>query len=85
MMFGESEKYANYSFESEVGGAKGYDGNAYTTQTYQVYYTTVEYNFKFDKSIDILTEAFKYPLYNEEIIKKEIQPVNSEFYAGINF
>ena len=84
MMFGGSEKYANYSFEREVGGAKGYDGSAYTAPTYQVYYSTVEYNFNFGKSIDILTDAFKYPLYNEEIIKKEIQPVNSEFYAGIN-
>ena len=29
-----------------------------------------------------MIDAFKHPLYDKEIIEKEIQPINSEFYEG---
>jgi len=84
MIFGGSEKYANYSIERTIRGLKGYNGGAYTATTYKVFFNTINYNYKFDEAIDILIDAFRYPLYDENVIKKEIQPVNSEFYARIN-
>ena len=29
-------------------------------------------------------DSFRYPLYKSEVVKKEIQPVNSEFYLNVN-
>ena len=84
MLFGGSEKYANYSIEREIGGLKGYDRSAFTSTTYQLYYNIINSNFKYEKAIDILVDALRYPLYDKDVIKKEIQPVNSEFYFGIN-
>ena len=29
-------------------------------------------------------DSFRYPFYDKNVVKKEIQPVNSEFYLGEN-
>lgn len=39
---------------------------------------------KFDEGLKVIVDAFKHPLYLKETIKKEIQPLNSEFYFTIN-
>ena len=33
--------------------------------------------------MDMLTEAFRHPLYSQELIKNEIQVINNEFYEKI--
>ena len=83
LIFGGSEKYPNIYTLLNLN-YKGIETNAATGGLYQMYYTTILYNYKFEKILDILTDSFRYPLYKEDIIKKEIQPVNSEFYRGIN-
>ena len=79
MIFGGSEKYKYYSI-LKMKSIKGFVGNAGTGGTEMMYYVKSLNNFKFEKAVDKLTDAFRYPRFDEEIIKKEIQPVNSEFY-----
>ena len=79
MIFGGSEKYKYYSI-LKMMSIKGFMGNAGTSGAFMMYYVKALKNFKFEKAIDILTDAFRYPKFDEEIIKKEIQPINSEFY-----
>ena len=37
-----------------------------------------------DKAFDIFIDVFRYPSYSPDIIQKEIQSVNHEFYERIN-
>lgn len=82
MIFGGSEKYSNFSFIRNFGGNKGFIFNGYTNQINQVYFSSVYYNFKYDKVIDIFLDGFKCPLYSEKVIYKEIQAINLEFYLN---
>jgi len=82
MIFGGSEKYPNCSLIRNLGGNKGFTFNGYTSQINQVYFSSVAYNFKYDKVIDIFLDGFKYPLYNEQVIYNEIQAINLEFYLN---
>ena len=82
MIFGGSERYSNCSFIRNFGGNKGFIFNGYTNQINQIYFSSVPYNFKYDKIIDIFLDGFKYPLYNEKVIYNEIQAINLEFYLN---
>ena len=79
MIFGGSEKYKYYSI-LKMYSIKGFEGDASTSGSNMMYFVRSLNNFKFEKAIDKLTDSFRYPKFEEEIIKKEIQPVNSEFY-----
>ena len=79
MIFGGSEKYKYYSI-LKMNSLKGFMGDAGTSGKNMNFFVKALNNFKFEKAIDILSDAFRYPKFDEEIIKKEIQPVNSEFY-----
>ena len=85
MIFQGSENYKHcYPILREIGGIKLYSGGAITGQTNQEYFYTIPYNFKFENALKVFVDAFKHPLYLEETIKKEIQPLNSEFYFQID-
>ena len=79
MIFGGSEKYKYYSL-NKMNSINDFAGNAATGGTIMRYYVKSLNNFKFEKAVDILTDSFRYPRFDVEIIKKEIQPVNSECY-----
>ena len=86
MVLGGSEKYQNIVpiYNPIIGGVIGSDFNAATGGTCQFYYMQVPSNFLFENIIDFLIDLFRYPLYDKNIVKKEIQPVNSEFYLRAN-
>ena len=86
MVSGGSKRYPNIYpvYNPIIGGVWKAIDNAATGGTMQMYYMAVPYDFLFEESIDLLMDSFKYPLYNSDVVKKEIQPVNSEFYLGIN-
>ena len=85
MIFGGSQNYQEvYPLSRTIEGAKLYSGGAITGQTDQEYFYTIAYNFKFDKVFNVFIDAFKHPLFSEEVIKKEIQIINSEFYLQID-
>ena len=82
MLFGGSEKYKYYSFERIMEGIKDFYSNSHTGYLNQAYYISIFNNYKYQKAIDILLDALRHPLYDKEIIEKEIQAINSEFYLG---
>ena len=86
MVSGGSENYPNLVpvYNPVIGGVYRSVDNAYTSGELQGYYMTVPYNFLFEESIDLLIDWFRYPFYNAEVVKKEIQAVNSEFYLRAN-
>ena len=71
MIFGGSEKYKYYSI-LKMMSIKGFMGNAGTGGNFMMYFVKALKNFKFEKAMDILADAFRYPKFDEEIIKKEI-------------
>ena len=73
-----------YPFLRTVGGMKLFSSGGITGQTDQEYFYTIPYNFKFKEALEIYSDNFKHPLYSEEVIKKEIQIINSEFFVYIN-
>ena len=85
MIYQGSDNYP-YSFPNlrTIGGMHLYSGGAITGQTNQKYFYTIPYNFKFDEALKVFADALRHPLYLEKAIKKEIQPINSEFYLNIN-
>ena len=85
MIFQGSENYPKcFPILKTIGGMKLYSGGAITGQTNQEYFYTIPNNLKFDEGLKVIVDAFKHPLYLKETIKKEIQPLNSEFYFTIN-
>ena len=82
MIFSGSEKYKYYPFRRIMGGFKNFESNSYTGDLNQAYFISIMNNYKYQKAIDILLDAFRHPLYDKEIIEKEIQIINSEFYLG---
>ena len=65
-------------------GIKGFGSNAFTDLNFQSYFLSMPSNYLMDKAFDIFIDVFRYPLYSPDIIKKEIQSVNHEFYDRIN-
>ena len=85
MILKGSEIYKDYyPLLKEIGGMYQYSSGAITGQTNQEFYFSIPYNYKFDKALKIIVDAFRYPLFLEETIKKEIQIINSEFYFTFN-
>ena len=73
MMFQSSEKYNYlYPFTNNFYSIKGNDLNGETSDSYQLYYIDMPFNFNYEKAMDVLSEAFRHPLYSPELIKNEI-------------
>ena len=89
MIFAGSEKHNKfYPYDRTFSSTKGFEMNGITDKIFQAYYLSIYNNYKYKETIDLMIDAFKHPLYDKEIIEKEIQPINSEFYEGyrdINF
>ena len=84
MVLQGSEKYDSlYPFFNKFFGIKNSDLNAMTSGTFQLYYVTLPFDYLFDDAMDMMIDAFRYPLYRADRIKNEIQAVNHEFYDGV--
>ena len=85
MVLQSSNKYNTlYPLSNAFGGIKNSELNAETLGTSQSYYIDLPFNLEYEKAMDMLTEAFRHPLYSPELIKNEIQAINHEFYENIN-
>ena len=86
MVSGGSQNYPNIYplYNPIIGGVLNKQDNAHTSGVEQVYYMGVPYNFLLEETIDMFMDSFKYPLYKEDVVKKEIQVVNAEFYLRVN-
>ena len=80
------EKFPNLVpvYNPVIGGLKGGVDNAYTGGIRQVYFLTVPFNFLFEEAINLMVDWFRYPFYDAQVVQKEIQAVNSEFYLRMN-
>ena len=81
---GSNDYNTTYPILRTIGGLKLYSGGAITGQTNQEYFYTIPYSFKFEEALKVFVNAFTHPLFSEEILKKEIQTINSEFYFTID-
>ena len=86
MVLGSCENFPDIIpvYNPVTGGVNNQDYNARIEGTLQIYYVKVPFDFLFEESINFLTNLFRYPFYDAEVVKKEIQAVNSEFYLRIN-
>ena len=55
-----------------------------TGGNFQLYYATLPFNYLFDEAMNMMVDAFRYPLYKADRVKNEIQAVNHEFYDRIS-
>ena len=82
MLYQGSEKYKGlYSIFNTLYGKKDADLNAITITLFQTYCVSLPFHFLYEKIMDMLADAFRYPLYSPELIKFEIQAVNLKFYT----
>ena len=84
MVLQSCEKYNTlYPFFNAFDSIKNSEFNAETGGIYQTYFIALPFNLVYEKAMDMLTEAFRHPLYSPELIKNEAQAVNHEFYENI--
>ena len=86
MSFQSNEKY-NYLYPLfnsffEIKDSWFAGGTAGTFQGYEI---GLPFNLVADKLMDMLTEAFRYPLFSPELIKNELQAINHEFYVNYRY
>ena len=85
MIFLGSEKYKSLNAPlAPFIGMKGSIANAVTVSMFQSYYIRLPDNTYYEKAIDILIDAFRYPLYDPSLIKNEILAVHNEFNNNVN-
>ena len=85
MILQGSEKYKSlYVPLGAFSGIKGSDINAMTDTMFQSYYIRLQDNTYYENAIDMLIDAFRYPLYYPSRIKNEILAIHNEFNEGIN-
>ena len=57
--------------------------NAATGEDYTYYYFEVK-NDKFDEALDIYSQFFKDPLFNDNAVQREINAVDNEFRKNLS-
>jgi len=76
-LFFGSEKYKKNSFDDFINKNSG-SSNAYTTTENSNFYYDIS-NDAFEKSLDMFVQYFICPIFNSELIDKELNAINSEF------
>ena len=84
IFYGSNEQFPSYTNIKRFKGLKGFVESLYTDRAQQAYFYETENNYKFEESIKLLAESFRYPKFEENTIKETIQTINHEFYEGIN-
>ena len=82
MIYQGSEKYKGlYKLFNPLYRIKDADLNVVTIALFQIYCVSLPFHFLYEKIMDMLADAFRYPLYSPELIKYEIHAVNLKFYT----
>ena len=82
MIYQGSEKYKGlYKLFNPLYRIKDADLNVVTIALFQIYCVSLPFHFLYEKIMDMLADAFRYPIYSPELIKYEIQAVNLKFYT----
>lgn len=83
MLFYGSKKYPQENYYSEYITQHGGKTNAFTASDNTTYYFTICAEF-FNHAVDIFSHFFIDPTFNEEMLGREINAIDSEFYRTYN-
>jgi secreted Zn-dependent insulinase-like peptidase len=82
MLFLGSEKYPKTDYFDSFTSRNGGMNNAYTSRLHTNYNFSI-LNEKLEKALDIFSQFFKKPLFNDKYIKKELNAIDSEHKKNI--
>ena len=77
MLFLGTSKYPKENHYKEFLSKNGGSSNAATAMEYTTYFFDVNHQ-KFDIALDIFSQFFKEPLFNEQSTAREIRAVDAE-------
>ena len=83
MLFLGTEKYPEENHYQNFVQANGGDSNAATGEEYTYFYYDINPD-KFGESLDIFSQFFKKPLFNESAAERELNAIESEFQMNVN-
>lgn len=83
MLFLGTEKYPEENYYQNFVQANGGDSNAATGEEYTYFYYDINPD-KFGESLDIFSQFFKKPLFNESAAERELNAIESEFQMNVN-
>lgn len=82
MLFLGTEKYPEENHYQTFLQQNGGDSNAATGEEYTYFYFNVN-NKKFNDALDIFSQFFKNPLFNESAMEREINAIENEFKMNL--
>lgn len=82
MLFLGTEKYPEENHYQNFLQQNGGDSNAATAEEYTYFYFDVN-NKKFNEALDIFSQFFKSPLFNESAMEREINAIENEFKMNL--
>jgi insulysin len=83
MLFFGSETYPEENYYTEYITQNGGDTNAFTSETATTYYFDI-CSKQFEHALDVFAHFFIDPIFNAEMINREVNAVDSEFYGTFN-
>ena len=83
MLFFGSETYPEENYYTEYITQNGGDTNAFTSETATTYYFDI-CSKQFEHALDVFAHFFIDPIFNGEMIEREVNAVDSEFYGTFN-
>lgn len=83
MLFFGSETYPEENYYTEYITQNGGETNAYTSETATTYYFDI-CSKQFEHALDVFAHFFIDPIFNGEMIEREVNAVDSEFYGTFN-
>ena len=83
MLFLGSEKYPDEKAYSEFMSKNGGSKNAATGEDYTYYFFDIK-NEKFNEALDLFSQFFKSPKFEESASSREMNAVDSEFKKNLS-
>lgn len=83
MLFLGTKKYPSENHYQSFVKANGGDSNAATGEEYTYFYYDIKTD-KFGQSLDIFSQFFKEPLFNEDAAERELNAIESEYQLNIS-
>ncbi len=83
MLFFGSTTYPKENYYTEYIVQHGGSSNAFTSNDMTTYHFDI-FSDHFEHALDIFSHFFKDPIFNEEMIEREVNAVDSEFYGTYN-
>ena len=83
MLFLGTKKYPSENHYQQFVQANGGDSNAATGEEYTRYYFDIRKEH-FAEALDIFSQFFKAPLFNESAVERELQAIENEYQLNLS-